>query len=466
MRHSPNWNSRIGNILNKTQLKFDRFKMRNYSADNTADLSLKQIDTQESQPLFMSKILGQRTTTNFDDHADIKAIFLEMVKDRDLKFIGEMTQINERLFALEEGRSRDAQCTNDVIRRVQDFESKIRDSMKKLRSATYDRVNRSDFEELATSQEQEIKNYIDKFEVQSKHLAASVDDVKVKLRQLSSGVQLTMEKQTEDTVFRNKIEVLRQENVALQQEFTTRLKQVELTLAAQINELKGGLEGKVAAIFDDKIDSVEKSFRSKSLTEESFLAENAKTMELCETHHQRLELLEGKLDELSNRIEDIEIRTLRLDMEEIIQQRELEKDEFSEALATFGKQEEFKKKKGKSTPELVTMSLNDLGESDVESNGMMSPTLSPLNRFEQAHPILAAKLKKFVFDDQTSSIEEAPNEDETASPNYSIRLPQSSRGLMRKLSDRLMIQVSDRYGHPIDSERGGVMAYTEQAAAN
>jgi hypothetical protein len=429
--------------------------MRNYSADNTADLSLKQIDTQESQPFCFSKLLGQRTTLNFDERpeSDVKAYLIEMVKERDLKFIGEIALLSERLGALEEGRTKDAQCvrfnqTNEIIRRVQDFEGKMRESLKKLRSSTYDRVGRSDFEELATSQEREMKRHMEQIEAQTKSLAGNIEEFRAKMSQLQTGVQITVEKHCSEALYKmydGIREAEQQSHLSLERELTTKLKQLEVSVSAQVTDLKTNLDVKVKALCDEQRESLE-----KSKNDESFLTETAKTMELYENQAHRLDLLETKVDEISNRMEDIEIRTLRLDIEDIIQKRDVDKDEFSEALATFGKQEEFRQKKGKSSPELVMMSLNDLGESDVESNGLMSPTLSPLNRFEQAHPILAARLKKFVFDDQHSSIEEAANEDETASPNYSIRLPPAAR---IEMSDRLMIRVSDRYGYPTDSEQ-------------
>lgn len=405
----------------------------------------------------MSKLLGQRTTSNFDEWSDVKAYFIELVKDRDDKVVGKIAQLSERLYTVEDGRMKDLQCvtfnqTNDLIRRMQEFEGKMGKYFTKLRHSAFDSVNRSDFEELATTQEREINTCVENFEGKVKALKAGIDNLKVKVRKLSAGVQLAEEKHAqEEEDFDKKIERLRQDYENHKRELTMKLTQLDLNLAIQVNDAKQDVEGRVTGILEDRFE-IERSYRSKQLSEDSFLTENARTVEIYESQAHRLSLIENKLDEISNRIEDIEIRTLRLDIDDIIQKRDQDKDEFSEALATFGKQEEFRDKKGKSSPELVTMSLNDLGESDVESNGLMSPTLSPLNRFEQAVPMLAARLKKFVFDDQHSLIEEALNEEEPPSPDNSMKLPKNTKTI-GMLSDRLMIHLGGKYTSPVDSER-------------
>lgn len=459
MRRSPNWSSRIDNILTKTQSKFDRFKIRNSSADNTADLSLKQLDTQESQPLGISKLLGMRTTMNFEESQDAKAGLADQFKDRDLKVLSEVAQLSERIAALEDGRMKDLQCvrarqTNEVIKRAQQFEAKTREIFKQLRSSANDKLSRSDFEELATSQDRELKSCIVKIEAKTNTLTDSLAEIQAQVGHLSTEVRLTTDKHRAAQVNTNRIDTMTLEFENQRQGLDAKLKDLERQLSSQLIDLKSGMNTRIADLLKASREPAGTGGQSTTPNLESFNYKLTKAIELCQAHTHRLDQVELKVDEISNRMEDIEIRTLRLDIDEIIQKRDADKDELSEALATFGKQEEFRIKKGKSSPELVTMSLNDLGESDVESNGLMSPSLSPLNRFEQ----VAAKLKRFVFDDQTSSIEEALNEEESASVDYSMRLPQCVK-VIGRLSDRLMIQGGERYANTIISENSASLAY-------
>jgi hypothetical protein len=90
------------------------------------------------------------------------------------------------------------------------------------------------------------------------------------------------------------------------------------------------------------------------------------------------------------------------------------KPQFSDrGLATFGMPtEEHKSDKVKSaSPDLMTISINDLGESDSESLYSVSPSVSPLNVLVSQHPAMKAKLQQFKFEIKNEGIAEESIED-------------------------------------------------------
>ncbi|CAG9315048.1 unnamed protein product [Blepharisma stoltei] len=179
---------------------------------------------------------------------------------------------------------------------------------------------------------------------------------------------------------------------------------------------------------------------------------------------------------LANKVDDLEHRLIKLEENEssseisldlgreeetVVKKQEkpmlevLKPEESKEysGLATFGKSEENKE------PELVAISFNNLGESDDDSQGFVSPMISPMNQVVTG-PIGSAKpAKKFQFS-EPPIIQEESHEEESSSPHPKSSEPRKdldeyinafSQELIRtELEDSLLVikEVIDRQPKP------------------
>jgi len=134
--------------------------------------------------------------------------------------------------------------------------------------------------------------------------------------------------------------------------------------------------------------------------------------------HQEVESLKAQLKSLqepiSSRMDQLEERIRQIEMEESASEegsleieapKEEQKPE-EKGLATFGIEQ-----KQQSRDQFMAISLNDMGESDDESAGFVSPTISPMNQVVGQY----GKGKRFNFQD-ASIIKEEPQEEETLTP--------------------------------------------------
>ena len=133
---------------------------------------------------------------------------------------------------------------------------------------------------------------------------------------------------------------------------------------------------------------------------------------------QEVESLKAQLKSLqepiSSRMDQLEERIRQIEMEESASEegsleieapKEEQKPE-EKGLATFGIEQ-----KQQSRDQFMAISLNDMGESDDESAGFVSPTISPMNQVVGQY----GKGKRFNFQD-ASIIKEEPQEEETLTP--------------------------------------------------
>ncbi|CAG9326725.1 unnamed protein product [Blepharisma stoltei] len=218
----------------------------------------------------------------------------------------------------------------------------------------------------------------------------------------------------------------------------------------------------------------------------SYLAEQIGTIQPNQEISNQLISIHIKLKEqgeasskLSNKIDDLEHHLIQIEeesSEEISlelskkegsilkkqeQQIEVKPEENKEysGLATFGKPEE-----SKDPEELVAISFNNLGESDDDSQGFISPLISPMNQVVVG-PIGSAKpIKKFQFSEPLV-IEEDARGEESASPHQRANenkkdldeyIAEFTKELIRtELEDGLLVvkEVLDRVPKPKVGQR-------------
>jgi hypothetical protein len=120
--------------------------------------------------------------------------------------------------------------------------------------------------------------------------------------------------------------------------------------------------------------------------------------------------LENYIENVSERLDKIEALPPSPQVEA---KSEHVKPQFSDrGLATFGTPtEEHKSEVKGASPDLMTISINDLGESDSESLYTVSPSVSPLNVLVSQHPAMKAKLQQFKFEIKNEGIAEESFED-------------------------------------------------------